>query len=143
MIQTILKTISVRIRHIVPKQPKRHVSALFVNDVIIEKNVNESFVLKLKSFAHTLYAPYVLEIALCHNLSLTYFSYDYGSIQVYCASSVKLIPVPQAISQLFAILHSRILEVIYKLSERALSVHIAARLRLASINTDKVLSLGL
>ncbi len=42
---------------------------------------------------------------------------------MYCASSVKLMPVPQAISQLFAILHSRILEVIYK------------RLRLASIYT--------
>ena len=46
---------------------------------------------------------------------------------MYCASSVKLMPVPQAISQLFAILHSRILEVIHKPRDRALSVHIAAR----------------
>ena len=53
-------------------------------------------------------------IAVCYNLSQTYFSYDYGSIQVYCASSVKITRFPQAISQLFAILHSRILEVIYK-----------------------------
>ena len=52
---------------------------------------------------------------------------------MYCASSVKLMSVPQAISQLFAILHSRVLEVIYKHRDRALSVHIAARLRLASI----------
>ena len=50
--------------------------------------------------------------------------------------------VPQAISQLFAILHSGILEVIYKPRDRALSVHIAARLRLASVCTDKALSLG-
>ncbi len=55
--------------------------------------------------------------------------YDYGSIQVYCASSVKVMPVPQAISQLFATLHSRILEVIYKPLDRALSVHVADRLR--------------
>ena len=86
---------------------------------------------------------HVPRIAVCYNLSLTYFSYDYGSIQAYCASSVKLMPVPQAISQLFVILHSRILEVIYKPRDRALSVHIAARLRLASIYTDKALSFGL
>ncbi len=43
---------------------------------------------------------------------------------------VKLMRVPQALSQLFAILVSRILEVIYKPRDRALSVHIAARLRL-------------
>ncbi len=57
---------------------------------------------------------------------------------MYCASSVKLMPVPQAISQLFAILLSRILEVIYKPRDRALSVHIAAL-----YITDKALSLGL
>ena len=65
---------------------------------------------------------------------------------MYCASSVKLMPVPQAISQLFPILLSRILEAIYKPRDRALSVHIgdiATRLRLASIYTDKALSLSL
>ena len=51
--------------------------------------------------------------------------------------------VPQAISQLFATAHRRILEVIYKPSERVLSVSKAARLRLASLNTNKALSLGL
>ncbi len=51
--------------------------------------------------------------------------------------------VPQAISQLFPILHSWILEVIYKPRDRALSMSKAARLRLASLNTDKALSLGL
>ncbi len=57
---------------------------------------------------------FVRRIAVCYNLFLTYFSYDYGSIQVYCVSSVKLMRVPQAISQVFATVHSRILEVIYK-----------------------------
>ncbi len=61
---------------------------------------------------------------------------------MYCASSVKLMLVPQAISQLFPILLSRILEAIYKPRDRALSVHIATRLRLASIYTDKALSLS-
>ncbi len=45
---------------------------------------------------------------------------------MYCASSVKIMRVPQAISQLFAILHSGISEVIYKFRDRALSVHIDA-----------------
>ena len=46
--------------------------------------------------------------------------HDYGSIQVYCASSLKIMRVPQAISQLFGTLHSRTLEVIYKsLSDNA------------------------
>ena len=40
----------------------------------------------------------------CATIYLTYFSYDYGSIQVYCVSSVKIMRVPQAMSQLFAIL---------------------------------------
>ncbi len=71
------------------------------------------------------------------------FPHDYGSIQVCCASSVKIMRVPQTISQLFAILHNRILEVIYEPRDRALSVHIAARLRFASIYTDKALPLGL
>ncbi len=74
---------------------------------------------------------------------LTYFSYEYGSIQVYCASSVKIMGVPQAISQLFGILHSRIFEVIYKPCDRDLSVSKATCLRLASLNTDKDLSLSL
>jgi hypothetical protein len=52
---------------------------------------------------HVVYIfDHVSRIAVCYNLSLTYFCYDYGSIHVYCASSVKLMPVPQAISQLFA-----------------------------------------
>ncbi len=56
---------------------------------------------------------------------------------MYCASSVKLMGFPQAISQLFAILHSRILEVIYKPRDRALSVHIAFDSRLdAPIKPD-------
>ena len=62
---------------------------------------------------------------------------------MYCASSVKIMRLPQAISQLFAILHTRILEVIYKPRDRALSVSKAARLRLTPLNTDKALSLGL
>ncbi len=41
---------------------------------------------------------------------------------MYCAFSVKIMRVPQAISQL-----SRILEVIYKPRDRALSVSKAAR----------------
>ena len=53
---------------------------------------------------HGLYTHHVPRIAVRYNLSLTYFSYDYGNIQVYCASSVKLMPVPQAMSQIFAIL---------------------------------------
>ncbi len=64
---------------------------------------------------------HVHRIAVCSNLSLTYFSYDYGSVQVYCAFSVKIMRLPQAISQLFAIVHSRTLEVIYKPRDRALS----------------------
>ena len=51
--------------------------------------------------------------------------------------------VPQAISQLFPILHTRILEVIYKPRDRVLSVSKAARLQLTPLNTDKALSLGL
>ncbi len=62
---------------------------------------------------------------------------------MYCASSVKIMRVLQAISQLFAISHSRILEVIHKPRDRALSVSKAARLRLASLKTDKALLLGL
>ncbi len=50
----------------------------------------------------------------------------------YPHSSVKLMRVPQAISQLFSILHRRILEVIYKPRDRALLVSKAARLQLAS-----------
>ena len=66
---------------------------------------------------------HVRRIAVCYNLSRTYFSYDYGSIEVDCASSVKIMRVPQAISQPFAILHRRILEVICtEPRDRALSV---------------------
>ena len=50
---------------------------------------------------------------------------------------------PTAIGQLFVLLLSGILKVIYKPRDRTLSVHIAAGLRLASIYTDKALSLGL
>ena len=69
----------------------------------------------------SLYMHHVRRIAVCCNLFLTYLSYDYGSIQVYCVSSEKLMRVPQAISQLFATVHRRILEVICKPSEKALS----------------------
>ncbi len=43
--------------------------------------------------------------------------------------------VPQAISQLFAILYSGILEVIYKPRDRSLSVHIASRALLRWFDT--------
>ncbi len=35
---------------------------------------------------------HVRRIAVCYNLFLTYFSYDDESIQIYCASSVKMMP---------------------------------------------------
>ena len=62
---------------------------------------------------------------------------------MYCASSVKIMRVAQAISQLFPILHIRILEVIYKPRDQDLSVSKTARLRYTPLNTDKALSLGL
>ncbi len=48
---------------------------------------------------------------------------------MHCASSMKRMQVPQVISYLFAILHRQILDVIYNLCKRALSVSKAALLR--------------